>query len=92
MNRKKLLYAFLKEIEEGNGDISHSDFELTEEQFHEISSLATNEGLVTSVQWYDDQPHFHLARISLKGLDFLQENSLVGKAYKGLKEITTFLK
>ena len=92
MNRKKLLYALLKEISGGNNELSHSDFELTEDEFHEISSLATTEGYLSSVQWYDDQPHFHLARLTMKGIEYIEQNSVIGKTYRGLKEIINFVK
>jgi hypothetical protein len=92
LNRKKLLYALLKEISEGKQQLSHADFQLTEDELHEITSLATTEGYLSSVQWYDNQPHFHLARITMKGLDYLEENSLLAKTYRGLKDIISFLK
>ncbi|MCB5235888.1 YjcQ family protein [Niallia circulans] len=62
-----------------------------------MAGLIRDEGLAKNimVQWADDTIYYvgyHSAKITFKGLDFLEENSLFAKTYKGLKEVRDWIK
>lgn len=98
MDRKKLIYSILKELEQGN-EPKQSDYELELEQWGELAELIRDEGYAKNVTvqrgglgnkvvyaWLDK------AQITIKGLDYLEENSALAKTYKGLKEARDWLK
>lgn len=98
MNRKKIIYSILKEIQQGN-EPKRDDYGLELEQWGEICELIRDEGLASNVvvqrggignkvvyAWLSK------AKITFKGLDFLEENSALAKTYKGLREIRDWLK
>lgn len=98
MNRKKLVYSILKELEQGN-EPKQKDYELDLEQWGEISELILDEGYARNIKvtragignkvvmvWYNT------AKITMKGIEFLEENSGLAKTYKGLKEVRDWLK
>jgi hypothetical protein len=98
MDRKKLIYSILKEIEQGNVP-KQSDFDLELEQWGELAELIRDEEFTKNVTvqrggignkvvyaWLDR------AKITLKGIEFLEQNSVFAKTYKGLKEARDWLK
>ncbi|WP_391116877.1 YjcQ family protein [Psychrobacillus sp. L3] len=96
MSRKKLMYSILKELEQGN-EPKQSDYELNGEQWGEIAVLIRDEGYAKNimVQYANNTVYnvgFHSAKITMKGIEFLEENSALSKTYKGIKEIRDWLK
>ncbi|WP_110067111.1 YjcQ family protein [Cytobacillus oceanisediminis] len=96
MNRKKLLYSILKEIEQGN-EPKQSDYELDDEQWGELAELIRSEGFARNImiQYADDTVYYvgyHSAKITMSGLEFLEENNAFTKTYKGIKEVRDWLK
>ena len=98
MNRKKLVYSILKEIEQGN-EPKKEAYGLELEQWGEIAELIRDEGLAKNIQiqragignkviyiWYSS------AKITFAGIDFLEENCMLAKTYKGLKEVRDWIK
>lgn len=98
MDRKKLIYSILKELEQGN-EPKQSDYELELEQWGELAELIRDEGYAKNVTvqragqgnrviyaWYSS------AKITMKGIEYLEENSLLAKTYKGIKEVRDWLK
>lgn len=98
MNRKKIIFSILKEIQKGN-EPNREYYELDKEQWGEIAELIRDEGFAKDIQvtragignkvhlvWYSS------AKITIKGMDYLEENSKLAKTYKGLKEIRDWLK
>jgi hypothetical protein len=97
LNTKKIIYSILKELDWGNINISHEDYDLSLEEFGIILCQMKDEGLVRNlyVSWADDtvdEVYLENARVSLAGYDFIEKNSPWGKIYKGIKEIARFLK
>ena len=97
MNRKRAMYALLREIERGN-EPTFKDFGLTNEMFGEIVELAMNEKLIADAivkraGCGNKVIYVSLsnARITMIGLDYLEENSALKKAYKGVKEIISWI-
>jgi hypothetical protein len=98
LNRKKLIYSILKELETGQ-EPKQSDYDLDLDSWGELAELIRDEELAKNVviqrggmgnkvvyAWYSS------AKITLKGLDFLEENSVLSKTYKGLKEVREWIK
>lgn len=96
MNRKKIIYSILKELEQGN-EPKRSDYELNDEQWGEIAVLIKDEGYAKNIMvlYADNTVYnvgYHSAKITMKGIEFLEENSTLSKTYKGIKEIRDWLK
>lgn len=98
MNRKKIIYSILKELEQGN-EPQRTDYDLDLEQWGELAELIRDEGLAENISvtraglgnkvmmvWYKP------IKITMKGLDYLEENSGLAKTYKGIKEVRDWLK
>lgn len=96
MNRKKLLYSVLMEINQDN-EPKQDDYELTDEQWGELAQLLKDEGLAKgiSVFYADDIAYavlYSSAKITLKGIEFLESNSAWAKTYRGAKEVREWFK
>lgn len=93
---KKIIYSILKEILEGDSVPTSSDFEITDDQFWEIILLMTNENLLNNkrVSFYIDGSlsiEKSIDTLTMKGIEFLEENGKWAKVYKGVKEFRDFL-
>ncbi|KPB06318.1 YjcQ family protein [Bacillus sp. CHD6a] len=96
INRKKLIYSILKEIEKGN-EPKREDYGLEFEQWGELAELIRDCGFVRNlgVMYANDVVYivsFSSAKITIQGLDYLEENSVFARTYKGLKEVRDWLK
>ncbi|MDH6367368.1 MULTISPECIES: YjcQ family protein [unclassified Breznakia] len=97
VNRKKLMYAILYELNNMNTNLDASMFEVNDRLFQEVIGMLVNEGFVTGyteVTTSTSQYRSFLATmptIAYRGVIFLDENSTLAKTYKGLKEIRSFL-
>lgn len=93
---KKIIYSMLKEILEGDSVPTEKDYDITKEQFLEIVELMKNEGLINpkKVSFYiggDIDILKSLSTVTMKGIEFLEENNKWNKLYKGIKEFRNFL-
>ena len=93
---KKIIYSILKEILEGDSVPTSSDFEITDDQFREIILLMINENLLNNkrVSFYIDGSlsiEKSIDTLTMKGIEFLEENRKWTKVYKGVKEFRNFL-
>ena len=96
MNRKKLIYSILKKIENGQ-EPKKEDYDLNLEQWGEIALLIKNEGLAKGIGvLYTDDAVYNVslssARITMAGLEFLEQNSGFAKAYSAVKEVRDWIK
>lgn len=93
---KKIMYSILKEILEGDSIPNASDYEISNEQFYEIISLMKNECYLNpkKVDFFIGGG-IHIQKsidtVTMKGINFLEENSRWSKFYKGIKEFRDFL-
>ena len=94
MDKNKLRYAILKEIDKGNTPLTEFDFEVEEREFNEAVWFLMREGYLIGVYNADNKPHIDKIgpRLTEKGETFLEENSTWSKLYKGLKEIKDWIK
>lgn len=99
MNREKLLYALLKELNDNN-NISAELLGIDKEQFYQILDLAYTSKFINKLPkpvrgGVRSEIYYFLEddiNITLKGINYLKDNSIIGKTYRGLKEIKEWLK
>ncbi|WP_339200474.1 YjcQ family protein [Paenibacillus sp. FSL P2-0322] len=92
MNRKKVIYSILKEVQEGN-DPKADDYGLSQNEFADIAQIIKDEGLLTNVAIAGGRiVWLNASKITLRGIEYLEDNSPLSKAYKGLKEVRDWLK
>lgn len=101
-DQKKILYSILKEVKEKDNEPTWNDYGITKDEFGHVVEMAINEKLISNAHvsrggignkvqiiWLNN------AQITLKGLNYLEENSILAKTYKGLKEardwVTAFI-
>lgn len=98
MERKKLIFSILKEIEKGNRP-SHEDYGLSLEEFGGLIEIIIDDKLIKNgsviragignkVKGY----LLNHAQITLKGEEFLKENSIWSKTYNTAKELRDWMK
>ena len=93
---KKIIYSILKEILEGDSVPTANDYEITEEQFLQIIKLMVNEEYLNpkNVSFFNTGDCYikkSIDTVTMKGINFLEENNKWTKLYKGLKEFREFL-
>lgn len=93
---KKIIYSILKEILEGESIPTAIDYEISDDQFYEIVNLMKNENYLNpkKVQFFIGGG-MHIEKsidtVTMKGIEFLEQNSSWAKFYKGIKEFRKFL-
>ena len=75
-------------------NFNHADFgdHISEEEFFNIIRLVDQENYITNIYYADDIPHYKNVKLTMKGIEFLEENNKWAKAYRGLKELRDWLK
>lgn len=96
MDIKKIIYSILVEIKKGQQEPTAADYNISSSEFADIVKIIKSEGYANnigvvnaddkSIVWLND------AKITMKGLDYIEQNSFWAKTYKGLKEIRDWLK
>ncbi|GIO25177.1 YjcQ family protein [Oceanobacillus sp. J11TS1] len=94
MDKKKLRYAILKEVDKGNLLLDEKDFEVDQKNFDAQVKFLVEEGYLKGLFKGDGRLWFneHTVRLTEAGEDYLSENSTFNKTYTGLKEIRDWLK
>ena len=93
---KKIIYSVLKEILEGESIPTAKDYDITDDQFSEILNLMKKENYLNpkKISFFIDG-NFHIQKsidtVTMKGIEFLEQNSTWSKVYKGIKEFRDFL-
>lgn len=98
MDKRKLIYSILREIELGN-EPKHTDYGIELEEFGSVVEMIQSEGLIVGAKIQRAgkgskivYAFTHQAKITMKGLNYLEENSKMSKLYKGLKEVRDWIK
>lgn len=94
INRKKLMYAILKELNDGNKSFSYKDFDVKREEYVEVINMLMVDGYATGFTIINTSMNAVFndgAFILSKGIDFIEENSNWAKLYKGLKEFKSWI-
>lgn len=94
MNKDKLRYAILKEVNEGNTPLTEETFGVSEDEFDAAVNFLSREKYLIGVLWADDRPHLQKIGplLTAQGEQYLKENSRLSKTYKGLKEAREWIK
>jgi len=91
MNKNKLQFAILKEIDEGNLPLNADIFGINDIEFvNNVNSLMAKK-LIANVK-IDIIPSLYEAEITIDGENYLKENSTWGKIYNTAKEIRDWIK
>ncbi|WP_420954320.1 YjcQ family protein [Bacillus haynesii] len=91
MNKNKLQYAILKEIDEGNLPLNADIFGINDIEFvNNVNSLMAKK-LIANVK-IDFIPSLYAAEITIDGENYLKETSTWGKIYNTAKEIRDWIK
>lgn len=98
VNRKRLIYAILREINANNKELQYNadEFDVDADIFIEVMEIIDDEEFVKGlhiVRTLDSPPEllFQKLRITLKGIEFLENNSEWIKIYKGIKELKSWI-
>lgn len=96
VNQLKVVMSILKEISDGNIPKAN-DYGIEEETFYNILDAMQDDGLVKNIQLPRGANKKAVAAftenaaITIKGMEYLNDNSALMKTYKGLKEIREWL-
>lgn len=98
VNQRKVIYSILKEIKGNKSEPKAEDYGLETAEFGDIVDMMLDENLIKGasvsrggggnvalIVFLKD------AKITIKGLDYLEDHSAWAKTYKGLKEVRDWL-
>ncbi len=97
VNKKlKIAYSILKEFSEGNKKINQETYGIEYHEFLDILKFIQDEGFIRNVTFANKNNRpaigwWENAEITMKGINYLQENSKLSKGYKTIKEIRDWL-
>ena len=96
-NKLKVMLSFMREINDGNTPVA-SDYDMPNPEFWDIIDAAQDEGLIKGARFSrGGQGNGILmcftdgTKLTVKGMEYLNENSMFMKTYKGLKEIREWM-
>lgn len=89
-NKLKLMLSFMREINDGNIPKS-ADYDISNEELWDIVEACQNEGLIKGATHAGSILFLDGTKLTVKGLEYLHENSALMKTYKGLKELKDWL-
>ena len=97
LNREKIMFSVLKEIENGNAP-NHNDYGIDQELYGQIIEVMLDDNLIKNATVQRGGIGANVVyiilnhtRITSDGLRFLAENNKWSKTYRGLKEIRDWI-
>lgn len=97
-NKRKIIYSILKEIEGKGSEPRAEDYGITVNGFGAIIDMIEEEGLIKGSKVIRGGMENEVqvlflsgSKITMKGLEYLEENNVWAKTYKGLKEVREWL-
>lgn len=96
INKLKVMLSFMREINDGNMP-THSDYELEEVEFYDIVDACQDNGLIKGVKFWRDKNKkivkmdLENVKLTVNGMEYLNEHSGDMKTYKGLKELSDWI-
>ena len=94
INQLKIVVSILKEVSEDNTPTS-DDYGITEEKYFDIIQAMQDDGLIKGVNLLSAGNRIIANRsnikITVRGMEYLHQNSTLMKTYKGLKEVREWL-
>ena len=96
INRKKLIYAILREVNNNSSiKYTYDSFSVDEVTFIQCVQIIIEENYAKgfTINYYDNKPNLIVGtpRITMSGINFLEDNHEWVKLYKGLKEIKAWI-
>jgi hypothetical protein len=97
LNKRKIIYSVLRELEKGNSLPKFSDFGLSLIEFRDLIDQIQDDDLIkgASVPRGQGNPDrmvlLNTAKVTLKGLALLEKNNDFTETYPGLAEIKSWL-
>lgn len=98
MDNFKIIYKILKILERAmdedsfdKSEISFEELKISEARWIKLMEMLASEGYIQGVSIINSLGRTHL-RITLKGLEYLEENSLMKKAGHLIKGVTEIIK
>lgn len=91
MNIKKVIYSILKEVQEGR-EPKATDYDLSPEEFVKVAKIIKDERYLDNVGIAATVVFLTNCQVTMKGIEFLEQNSPLAKTYRGIKEIRDWLK
>ncbi len=96
VNQLKIVVSILKELSEGNNP-NAQDYGIEKETFLNILKAAQDEKLVENISFRFGKGQRIIAavtdnaRITIHGMEYLNDHSALMKTYKGIKEVREWL-
>lgn len=92
MNKKKMRYAILKELDKGNANLTEETFGVSSDEFFDQVTFLDREGFISKPMYASDIVYsMSMVKITEKGENYLQNNSALAKTYKAAKEIKSWM-
>lgn len=96
INKLKVMLSFMRELNDGNIP-TYSDYGLEKKEFYDIIDACQDEGLIKGARFTRGHGNeiiisfLENTKLTVKGMEYLNEHSAAMKAYKGLKELRDWL-
>jgi hypothetical protein len=96
INQLKVVISLLREFSDGNMPTA-ADYGIEKEAFWDILDAMQDDGLIKGVRFSRGKGNriimafLENVKVTIKGMEYLNENSALAKTYKGLKEIREWL-
>lgn len=94
-DKLKIMLSFMRELNDGN-IAKPEDYDIEKNEFYDIIDACQDEGLIKGVKFSRGGhgiiiAYLENAKLTVKGMEYLHENSKAMQTYKGLKEIREWL-
>lgn len=96
-NKLKVMLSFMREVNDGKIP-NAADYNMTSVEFWDIVEAAQDEGLIKDAVFKKGGQGNNILicftdgiKLTVKGLEYLDENSQLMKTYRGLKEIREWM-
>ncbi len=97
VNKLKVMLSFMRELNDGNIPTAE-DYNIEKWEYFDIIEACQDEGLIKGAQFIESGNSSHFincfldgTKLTVKGMEYLNNNSTLMKTYKGLKELRDWL-
>lgn len=89
-DKLKVMLSFMREINDGKIP-NPSDYEISAMELWNIVEACQDEGLIKGATHAANVLYLDGTKLTVKGMEYLHENSDLMKTYKGLKELRDWI-